>query len=62
MHTPDLCFVIPMTLAVAIFHNKLYLNTCSDELLAGGTHAMNNAILTKWRIVLSINIGVLENH
>ena len=28
---------------------------------AEGVHAMNK-ILTKWRIALSIDIGVLENH
>ena len=37
------------------------LNTCSVELL-GGVPAMNNLILAKWHIALSINIGVLENH
>ena len=63
MHIPDLCF------AVFIFHGKLYVNTYSVELLAGGVHAMNNVVLTKWHIALSINIGalsinirVLENH
>jgi len=37
---------------------------CSVELLAGGggINAMNNIILTKWRIALSIGIGVFENH
>ena len=56
--------VIPPTLggAIFIFHSKLYVNTCSVELAAGGVHAMNNVVLTKWRIALSINIGVLENH
>ena len=38
MHIPDLFCVIPPTLAVAvfIFHGKLYANTCSVELPAGG--------------------------
>ena len=56
--------VIPLTLAVAVFvfHSKLYVNTCSVELPAGGVHAMNNVVLTKWHTALSINIGVLENH
>ena len=57
--------VIPLTLAVAIFtfHGKLYVNTCSVGLPAGGVHAMNNVVLTKWRIALSTyNFGVLENH
>ena len=43
------------------FHGELDLNTCSVELPAG-ILAMNNLILTKWRITLSINIRVLENH
>ena len=56
--------VIPPTLAVVvfIFHGKLYVNMCSVELPAGDVHAMNNVVLTKWRITLSINIRVLENH
>ena len=66
MHISHLCFVLyyQLTLAVAvfIFHGKLYVTTCSVELQNGGVHAMNNVILTKWRIALSINIGVLENH
>ena len=34
-----------------------------DELLpAGGIHAMNNIILTKRRVTLGIDIGVLGNH
>ena len=45
---------------------KSYLNTRSIELLSGGggggVHAMNDIVLTKWRVVLNINIGVLENH
>jgi len=39
MRIPDLCFALyHLTLAVAlfIFHGKLYLNTGSVELLAGG--------------------------
>ena len=65
MHIPDLCFVLyHQTLAVAvfIFHDKLYVNTCSVELPAGGVHAMNNVVLTKWHTALSINVRVLENH
>ena len=64
MHIPDLCFVLyhlTLEVAVFIFNSKLYGNTCTVELPAGGVHAMNN-VLTKWRIALSINIGVLENH
>ena len=57
------CVTSPtLAVAVFIFHGKLYVNTCSVELPAGGVHAMNNVVLTKWRIALSINIGVLENH
>ena len=29
---------------------------------AGGVFAMNNVILTKWHIALSVKTGVLENH
>ena len=52
------------TLAVAIRSSsfteaKLELNTCSVE-LPGRCAAMN--IVPRWRIALSINIGVLENH
>ena len=35
---------------------------CSVELPAGGVHATNYIILTKWPIALSIDIEVLENH
>ena len=48
-----------------IIEKKSYLNTRSIELLSGGgggVHAMNDIVLTKWRVVLNINIGVLENH
>ena len=61
MHIPDLCYttqpwlLLSSTLAFTV-------NTCSVELPAGGEHAMNNNILTKWHIALSIDIGVLENH
>ena len=49
-----LCILPPtVALAVFIFHGKLYVNTCSVELPAGGVHAMNNVVLTKWRISLS---------
>ena len=51
--------VIPPTLAVAVFHGKLYLNTYSVEFLAGGIHAMNN-VQTKWRIALSITLECLR--
>ena len=50
-----------MAVAVFIFHGKLYVTTCSVELQIGGVHAMNNVILTKWRIALSIDIRVLED-
>ena len=54
--------VIPPTLAVAIyiFHGKLYVNTCSVELPVGGVRAMNNVVLTKWRIALSITSECLR--
>ena len=52
-HFLSMFCVIPATLAV--------LNMCSVE-LPGVVLTMNNVILTKWRIALSINIGVLENH
>ena len=64
MHIPDLCFALYhliLAVAVFIFHGKLYVNTCSVELPAGGIHAMHN-VLTKWRTALFINNGVLENH
>ena len=32
------------------------------RLPAGGVHAMNNVVLTKWRNSTKYNIGVLENH
>ena len=38
------------------------VNTCSVELPARGVHAMNNVVLTKWCIALSINIRVLGIH
>ena len=59
--------IIPPTLAVAVSSSfmvsyPVYENTCSVEFPARGVHAMNNVVLTKWRIALSIyNIGVLEN-
>ena len=53
-----------LTLAVVvfIFHGKLYLNTCSVELQAGGVHAMNSAILTKWHIALSTSSKMIYHH
>ena len=46
------------------FHGKLDLNTCSVDLPGGGGGllALKNLILAKWRIALSIDIGVLESH
>ena len=44
---------------------SLHLITVTEHVLSqasGGVLAMNNFILTKWRIAVSINIGVLENH
>ena len=66
MDIPALCFVLyyQLTLAVAIFifHGKLYVGTWySVEVPIRGVRTMNN-VLTKWRIALSINIEVLENH
>ena len=61
MHIPDLCFALyhqPWQLPSSSFTVS---NTCLVELLAGGIHSMNNVVLTKWYIALSINIGVLEN-
>ena len=63
MHIPDFMFcVIPLTLAVAvfIFHGKLYVNTCLIELPARGVHDMNDVVLTKWRIALSITLEYLR--
>ena len=67
MHIPDLCpsialYDLTLALVVFIFHGKLYVNGCSVELPARGVHAMNNLVLTKWHIPLSIYIQVLENH
>ena len=61
MHITDLFCVLQPTLEVAvfIFHGKLYVNTYSVELPAGGVHAMNN-VLTKWCIALSINMECLR--
>ena len=61
MHIPDprsMFCIIPPTLAVAvfIFHSKLYVNMSSVELPAGGVHAMNNVVLTKWHTALSITL------
>ena len=67
MHIPSLCFALYYIPDFGccrpkfIFHGELDLNTCSVE-LPGGVLTMNNLILGKWRIALSINIGVLENH
>ena len=62
--------VIPPTLVVAVIFSSftvsylVYVNTCSVKLPAGGgggggggLHAMNNVVLTKWRIALSITSG-----
>ena len=59
MHISDLCFSYHPTFAVAVFISAF---TCSVELPAGGVHAMNIIIPTKWGIALSIYIGVLDNH
>ena len=56
-----LCYTIYLTLAVVVQSSSFTVNTCSVE-CPGGVPAMNNDILVKWRIALSINIGVLENH
>ena len=61
MRNPSMSVYLTLAVAVFILHGKLDLNTCSVE-LPGGVLAMNNDILVKWRIALSINIGVLENH
>ena len=56
--------VIPPDFAVAVFTSfrvtKHVLSLASVR--GGGVRAMNSVILTKWRIALSIDIGVLENH
>ena len=58
---------IYLTLAVAIQSSSFMvassLNMCSVELPGGGGELvfMNNVILAKWRIALSINIKVLGN-
>ena len=56
------CISQILAVALFIFHSKLYVNTCTVELLTGGVHAMKDVVLTKWRIALSINLGVLDNH
>ena len=57
-----LCYVTDLgSCRLCLFHGKLYVNMCSNELPAGGVHAMNN-VLTKWHIAISIDIGVLEKH
>ena len=57
MHIPYvLRYTIYLTLAVAVRTRAHAVK------LPGGVPPMNNDILVKWRIVLSINIGVLENH
>ena len=63
MHIQDVSFALyHLTLAVAvfIFQGELYVNTCSVELLARGVHAMNNVVLTKWRIAQSITSKCLR--
>ena len=57
--------VIPPSLSVAIFSSfmvsyPVYVNMCSVELPGGGVHAMNNVVLTKWRIALSITSECLR--
>ena len=65
MHIPSLCYALyyipDFGCPKFILHGKLALNMCSAE-LPEGVLAMNNLILAKGRIELSINIGVLENH
>ena len=67
MHIPDLCCALyHRPCQLPSFHLSRYLvyvNTCSVELPAGGVHAMNNVVLTKWRIALSITSECMfENH
>ena len=58
--------VIPPTLVVAVVFSSftvsypVYVNTCSVKLPAGGVHAMNNVVLTKWHIALSITLECLR--
>ena len=55
------CIILPDLGCCSLHLITVQLNTCSVE-LPGGVLAMNNVILTKWRIALSIKIGVLESH
>ena len=61
-HISFLCFVsyyIPdlavRSVAVRCSSKVVLSNTCSVELPGGGVVSMNNVILAKWRIALSIN-------
>ena len=57
MHIPDLCFALyhwPGQLPSSSFLVSYNcVNMGSVKLPVGGVHAMNNVVLTKWRIALS---------
>ena len=55
--------IFEMATFLSLAASVVSLNTCSVELPAEGEGvvSMNNVILAKWRIALSINIEVLGN-